>query len=69
MLWSSWDCVYALLAGKDSDFLIFFSDVTHYCEHLAPLWGTPILKKVGMLVENFEIDPKGNQSGRGSRIF
>ena len=26
-------------------------------------------KKVGMLVENFEIDLKGDQSGRGSRTF
>ena len=31
--------------------------------------GTRYIKKVGMLVENFEIDPKGDQSGRGSRIF
>ena len=30
---------------------------------------TRYIKKVGMLVENFEIDPKGDQSGRGARIF
>ena len=31
--------------------------------------GTRYIKKVGMLVENFELTPKGDQSGRGSRIF
>ena len=32
-------------------------------------WGTPHMEGVGMLVGNFELNPKGDRSGRGPSFF